>query len=144
MSVVIGCFGGDQPRRKFGAHAVVRSRKVVLGCWVGRLRPFVCTRRGEGIYTLLWATSRLICTTALSFWVKLLALQFFHIHICIVQQETWTDLHPSCVAETTLYLWLTFSGTVIFWFWKSYQFKHIETSRESVCVFVKLIILSVQ
>ena len=50
----------------------------------------VCTRRGGGIYTLLWVTGRLICTTALLFWVRLLALQFSHIHMCTAQQETWT------------------------------------------------------
>ena len=63
----------------------------------------VCTREGGGgVYTLLWVTGRLICTTALSFWVKLLALQFSHIHMCSAQQETWTDLHHLCVAETVL------------------------------------------
>ena len=60
----------------------------------------VCTWRGGGISTLLWVTGRLICTTALPFWVKLLAFQFSHIHMYTAQQETWTDLHHLCVAET--------------------------------------------
>ena len=55
---------------------------------------------GEQIYTLLWVTGRLICTTALSFSVKLLVLQFSHSHMCMVQQETWMDLHHPCVADT--------------------------------------------
>ena len=60
-----------------------------------------CTWRWGGmIYTSLWVTGRLICTTALSFWVKLLALQFSHIQMCMAQQETWTDLHHLFVAET--------------------------------------------
>ena len=37
MCVVIGYFVGDQPMRKFVAHTIVRSRKIVLG--VGRLLP---------------------------------------------------------------------------------------------------------
>ena len=46
MSVVIGYFGWDQPVRKFVAHNVVRSRKIVLGvgCW----RPGLFVHRGEG------------------------------------------------------------------------------------------------
>ena len=60
----------------------------------------VCTR--GGVYTSLWVTGRLICTTALSFWVKLLAVQFSHIHMCTAQQETQTDLRHLCVAETVL------------------------------------------
>ena len=104
---MIGYFVGDQPMRKYVAHTVVRSRKIVLG--VGRLRPELFVHRGEGglqgwggFYTSLWVTGRLICTTAFSFWVKLLALQFSHIHMCTAQQETWTDLHHLCVAETVL------------------------------------------
>ena len=50
----------------------------------------------------LLVTGRLICTTAFSFWVKLLALQFSHIHMCTAQQETWTDLQHLRVAETVL------------------------------------------
>ena len=46
--VVIGYFVGDQPMRKFVAHTVVRSRKIVLGCWVGRLRPGLFVHGGEG------------------------------------------------------------------------------------------------
>ena len=78
-------------------------QKIVLG--VGRLRPGLFVHRGVGVggvYTLLWVTDRLICTTALSFWVKLLALQFSHIHMYKAQQETWMDLHHLCVAETVL------------------------------------------
>ena len=37
MYVVIGYFVGYQPVRKLVAHTVVRSRKIVLGCLVGRL-----------------------------------------------------------------------------------------------------------
>ena len=44
----------------------------------------VCRQRVGGIYTLPWVTGRLICATALLFWVKLLALQFSHIHMCMV------------------------------------------------------------
>ena len=99
MCVVIGYFVGDQPIRKFVAHTVVRSRKIVLG--VGCLQPGLYTG-GGGVYTLLWVTGRLICPTALLFWVELLALQFSHIHMCMAQQETWTDLHHLCVAETML------------------------------------------
>ena len=69
----------------------------------------VCTRgEGRGLHIGLgdwhdvWVTGRLICTTAFSFWVKLLSLQFSHIHMCTAQQETWTDLHHLCVAETVL------------------------------------------
>ena len=97
MCVIIICFG-NQPMRNFVVHTVVRSRKVGLGCWVRRLWPGLCPRRGGLIYSLLWVTGRLICTTAVSFWVKLLALQFSNIHI--TQRETWKDLHHSCVAET--------------------------------------------
>ena len=51
----------------------------------------VCTYGGGGgVYTLLWVTGRLICITAHLFWVKLLALQFSHIHMCMAEQETWT------------------------------------------------------
>ena len=46
MCVVIGYFVGDQPMRKFVAHTVVRSRKIVLG--VGRLRPGLFVHREEG------------------------------------------------------------------------------------------------
>ena len=70
-----------------------RSRALVAG--------IVCTQ-GRGVYTSLLVTGRLICTTAFSFWVKLLALQFSHIHMCTAQQETGTDLHHLCVAETVL------------------------------------------
>ena len=48
MRVVIGYFVGDQPMRKFVAHTVVRSRKNVLGCWVGRLQPGLFVHRVEG------------------------------------------------------------------------------------------------
>ena len=104
---MIGYFVGDQPMRKFVAYTVVavqknctRSRALAAGV--------VCTQgggglhRGGGVYTSLWVTGRLICTTAFSFWVKLLALQFSHSHMCTAQQETWTDLHQLCVAETVL------------------------------------------
>ena len=132
--VVIDYFVGDQPMRKCVAHTVVGSRKIVLGCWVGCLRPGLFYTEGRGgVYSSLWVTGRLICTTALSFWVKLLALQFPHSHMCTAQQETWTDLHHLCVAETVLavpccrlmscFLWLTFLGTVVFWFSKLHQFK---------------------
>ena len=96
---MIGYFVGDQPMRKLFAHTVMRSRKIVLG--VGRLWPGLYIE-GRGVYTSVWVTGRLICTTAFSFWVKLLALQFSHIHMCTAQQETWTDLHHLCVAETVL------------------------------------------
>ena len=46
--VVIDYFVGDQPMRKCVAHTVVGSRKIVLGCWVGRLRPGLFVHRGEG------------------------------------------------------------------------------------------------
>ena len=72
MCVVIGYFVGDQPMRKIVAHTVVRSIKTVLG--VGHLRlGFVhrgeggLHRGGGGVYTSLWVTGRLICTTAFSF-----------------------------------------------------------------------------
>ena len=98
---MIGHFVGDQPMRKFVAYTVVRSRKIILG--VGCLWPGLFVHgRGGGVYTSLWVTGRLICTTALSFWVKLLALQFSLIHMCTAQQETWADLHHLCVAETVL------------------------------------------
>ena len=81
----------------------------------------VCTWRGGGIYTLVWVTGsgRLICTTALSFWVKLLALQFSHIHMCMVQQETCTNLQPFSVAESEAYGWECHLIWVIFkiWLW---------------------------
>ena len=146
---MIGYFVGHHPMIIF-LLTVVRSRKIILG--VGCLWPGLFVHgRGGGVYTSLWVTGWLICTTARSFWVKLLALQFSHIRMCTAQQETWTDLHHWCVAETllavTLCLWLTFLGTVVFRFWKLYQFKLIETLRESVClclvcVLDKLIILS--
>ena len=94
------CWGSAN--EKFVAHIVVRSRQIVLGCWVGRLRSGLFVHGGGGVYTSLWVTGRLICTTALSFWVKLLALQFSHIHMSSAQLETWTDLHHLCVAETVL------------------------------------------
>ena len=60
----------------------------------------VCTRRlGGGIYTLLWVTGRLTCTTALSFWVKLLALQFSHIHMCSPTSDLQRST-PLSMAET--------------------------------------------
>ena len=73
-----------------------RSRALAAGV--------VCTQGGGGggFYTSVWVTGRLICTTALSFWVKLLALQFSHIHMCTAQWETWTDRHHLYVAETVL------------------------------------------
>ena len=86
MCVVIGYFVGDQPMRKFVAHTCevqkncTRSRALAAGV--------VCTQRGGGVYTSLWVIGRLICTTAFSFLVKLLALQFSHIHMCTAQQET--------------------------------------------------------
>ena len=148
---MIGYFVGHHPMIIF-LLTVVRSRKNCTRLLSKELAArVVCTWRGGGIYPLLWMTGWLICTTALSFWVKLLALQFSHIRMCTAQQETWTDLHHWCVAETllavTLCLWLTFLGTVVFRFWKLYQFKLIETLRESVClclvcVLDKLIILS--
>ena len=134
---------------------VVRSRKIVL---VGRLRPGLFVHGGGGGgYTSVWVTGRLICTTAFSFWVKLLALQFSHIHMCTAQQETWTDLHHLCVAETVLAVsccWLMFM-TLIFRHRDLLILKIIsvqahrnrERERECVCmclvcVLHKLIILS--
>ena len=70
--IVIGYFVGDQPMRKFVAHTVVGSRKIVLGCWVGRLRRgVVCTQRGGGGGGLLIAlgdrqTDLYNCTLILS------------------------------------------------------------------------------
>ena len=96
MCVIIICFG-NQPMRNF-VPTVVRSRKVVLGCWVRRLRPGLFVHGGEGGSTRCFGWLADSCTTAVSFWVKLLASQFSHIHI--TPQETWTDLHHLCVAET--------------------------------------------
>ena len=45
---MIGCFVGAQPRRKFVAHTVVRSRKIILGCWVRNLRLGLFVHGGEG------------------------------------------------------------------------------------------------
>ena len=47
---------------------VVRSRKIVNRSRV-LAAGVVCTQRrgGGGVYTSLWVTGRLICTTALSF-----------------------------------------------------------------------------
>ena len=141
MCVVIGYFVGIHPVRKFVAHTVVRSRKIVLG--VGHLRPGLFVHRGErGVYTLLWVTGRLICTTALSFWVKLLALQFSHIHMCTAQWETWTDRHHLYVAETVLavpccrLMFMTYifryCGLLIL---KIISIQaHVNVERESVCV----------
>ena len=65
--VVIGYFVGDQPMRIFFAHTVVGSRKIVLGCWVGRLRLerklvnvyyAVCWRGSLSVSTMLSVLER--------------------------------------------------------------------------------------
>ena len=140
---MIGYFVGDQPMRKCVAHTVVRSKKIVLG--VGRLRPGLFVH-GGGVYTLLWVTDRLICTTALSFWVKLLALQFSHIYMYKAQQETWMDLHHLSVAETVLavpccrLMSMTYifrhCGLLILKIISVQAHRNVERERESVCVHV--------
>ena len=97
-------------------------------------------------YTSLWVTGRLICTTALSFWVKLLALQFSHIHVCAAQQETWTDLHHLCVAETVLtvpccrLMFMTYifrhCGGLILKIISVQAHINVQRERESVCMHV--------
>ena len=92
---MIGYFVGDQPMRTFVAHTVVTSRKNVLG--VGRLRLGFVHRGEGGLHIALgdWQTDLYNCSQAVGF-------EFSHIHMCTLQQETWTDLHHLCVAETVL------------------------------------------
>ena len=58
--------------RKFVAHTVVEVQKNCTRSRVLAARV-VCTQRGggftqgRGVYTSLWVTGRLICTTAFSF-----------------------------------------------------------------------------
>ena len=92
----------------------------------------VCILRGGGI----WMAGRLICTTELSFWVKLWALQFY-IHMCasnkrpaqIYTTQCGWDLSSYQCHAAALYLCPTFLGTVIWWFWKLYQFKLIARNK---------------
>ena len=102
MCVVIGYFVRDQPMRTFVAHTVVRSRKIVLG--LGRLWPGLFVHRGGGgggLHIALgdWQSDLYNCILILN---QAVGFEFSHIHMCTAQQETWTDLHHLCVAETVL------------------------------------------
>ena len=76
---MIGYFVGDQPMRKCIAHTVVRSRKIVLGCWVGCLRPglFVLVHGGEGGD---WQSDLYNCTLILSQAVGFTIFPHSHVH----------------------------------------------------------------
>ena len=100
---MIGSFVGDQPMRRVVAHTGVRSRQIVLGCWVGHLRPGLFVHRGEvgSTHRFGWLADwsiRLHSHSESSCW-----LYNFPTFTCArPSQETWTDLHHLCVAETVL------------------------------------------
>ena len=76
---MIGYFVGDQPMRKFVAHTVVRSRKIVLG--VGCLQPGLYTG-GGGLHIALgdWQTDLYNCTLILSRAVGFTIFPHSHVH----------------------------------------------------------------
>ena len=79
---MIGCFTVDQPMRKSVAPDCCEVQKSCTRLLNESGACCTCGACGQGcwggIYTLLQVTGRLVCTTALSFWVKLLALQYSH------------------------------------------------------------------
>ena len=78
---MIGYFVGDQPMRKFVAHTLVRSRKIVLG--VGGLRPWLFVHRGEGgLHIALgdWHTDLYNCTLIQSQAVGFAIFPHAHVH----------------------------------------------------------------
>ena len=100
MCVVIGYFVGDQPMIKFVAHIVVRSRKIVLGCWVGHLRPglFVHTeRRGGSTHCFGWLADwsvQLHCCSESSCWHY-----NFPTFTCARPSKRSERIYTTCVAE---------------------------------------------
>ena len=81
MCIVIGYFVGDQPMRKFVAHTVVRSRKIVLG--VGRWQPGLFVHGGwGGLHIALggWQTDLYNCILILSQAVGFAIFPHAHVH----------------------------------------------------------------
>jgi len=142
---VIGYFVGDQPVRKCVAHTVVRSRIFLLSCWVGCLWQgfFVHGGVGGGSQHIAlgdWQTDLYNCTLILSQAVGFTIFPHSHVHGPARDLNRSTPLvcgwdGASSAMLSPYVLWLTFLGTVVFWFSKLCQFKHIETLREkeSVC-----------
>ena len=141
MCVMIGYFVGDQPMRIFFAHTVVRSRKIVLGCWVGRLRPGLFVHgKGAGGGLADWSVQQYNCTLILSQAVGFTIFPHSHVHSPARELNGSTplvcgwDLGSSAMLSPYVYdlhfqaLWSSDSENYIS------SVKLIETLRERVCL----------